>query len=88
MGAWAAVPPGQTPEQAIEALKAWVGRQVGQHGEMLNLQEDVNELRHQKDVLEYEVQKAKEAHAKVKAYLESIGLEMPARYTAHDDMPW
>ena len=88
VGAWATVLPGQTAEDALAALKVWVGGQVGQHREVLNLQQQVNELRAEHDELALSIGKARDRWRRVKQFIESIGLRMPERFMPDDDMPW
>ena len=88
VGAWAAVPVGQTPEQALEELKGWVGDQLGQHEEVAQLQTDLVRLRGEKARLESMVASAHANYDKVKAFFDRLGLPMPGPYLPDDDMPW
>lgn len=88
VGAWCAVEDGRTPEETLASLKTWVQAQVGQHQESVQLEQDVYRLRAEKLDLESQVRGAREGYERAKAFLEGMGLKVPARYTSDDDMPF
>lgn len=88
VGAWAAVQVGQTPDQALQGLRAWVDAQVGQHQVAQDIESQLYRLRHEKTALEGSVQHARANYQKAKAFVEGMGLTMPAQYVHDDEMPW
>jgi hypothetical protein len=88
VGAWAQVKAGGTPEQALDALRTWVQAQVSLHQENQALESDIFRLPTEKSGLLADVTEARKRYERVKSFIESIGLKMPERFMADDDMPW
>jgi hypothetical protein len=90
MGAWANVGVGETPEEAMADLKAWVIEQLTQFkAAKTSLEEINNQIYTRNHVLREVDEKARQAQArweKAKAFLEAIGLRIPAGF--EDDIPF
>jgi hypothetical protein len=87
-GAWANVAEGETPDEALEALKVWVGTQVVDRDQQDNLQRTVYRLEETRQNLERDITQMKARYEKAKLFVEGLGLEIPKRYFSDDDLPF
>ena len=78
VGAVAEVVDGQTPEELLAELKAWVDSMLGDHVERANLREAVSELRYQKEQLERHVSRAEQKWEAIIAFMQKLVIERPA----------
>lgn len=78
VGAVAELAPGQSPDDALLALRAWVDQQLGDDGERRDLTERVNELRWQADEHERRIARANERWTAIIGFMEKLGIERPS----------
>lgn len=76
VGATADVEEGETREEAMGQLKAWVMGQLDQRELLHDARDDVDQLRYQKQSLESEVEGLLEKFEWVKALLEKHGVSV------------
>lgn len=77
VGAMAQVGEGETPEQAVEALRQWVDAILGDAEERSELQNAISELRWKKENLERQFEMAGKRWESMMAFLERLGIERP-----------
>lgn len=87
IGADADLEPGETPEDALMVLTAWVQGQVSQYQERDRLHEDVYEKRRELERIERQMIDARQSWANMQAWLTKHGIDLPARFR-DDDMPF
>ena len=92
IGAWATVEEGQTPDESLATLIAWVEEQgqqrTGQEEEVVIARNGRPAARH---TLEREITEMRETWRKARAFLQTVGLELPRSYVSEaddSDMPF
>ena len=69
---------GETPEQALSSLRAWVDGQLGDNDEQRKVSERVTDLRWKLDDYERKIRAAETRWAAIVAFMEKLGIERPA----------
>ena len=95
IGAWATVEEGQTPDESLATLIAWVEEQgqqrTGQEEEVARGQVAIQRLESVRHTLEREITEMRETWRKARAFLQTVGLELPRSYVSEaddSDMPF
>lgn len=91
-GAWASVAEGETAEQAMEALQAWVLDRAGATQEeddrLHDLRKEYGILKREYDRLAGDIDTVRKRWGHVKAFVEALGLKMPARFANDEELPF
>jgi predicted trehalose synthase len=90
VGAWGNVDPNETPQEALELLKAWVEEQVGAVRRARTSLEDLNERIYQSNAdlrrIQGDLELAQKRWDKARSFLTALNLPLPQRY--EDDIPF
>ena len=92
VGAHAQVEEGETAEEALAKLTAWVEEQINARGkandDLENIRRSIHDLEHRKERMERETKEAGDRWRAARAFLAKVGLELPRSYVTEEDIPF
>lgn len=93
IAAWATVEEDQAPEEVLAGLRTWVDDQAGKRGglrdELSELERSIQDLQWKKRQLTDEMLNMGSLWKRQRAFLEKLGLDLPASIVGpDDDMPF
>jgi hypothetical protein len=93
IAAWATVEEGQVPEEVLQGLRTWVDEQAGKRSglrdDVSELERSIQDLQWKKRQLMGEVLDMGSLWKRQRAFLEKLGLDLPASIVGpDDDMPF
>lgn len=95
LSAWATVEEGETPEEALAKVTAFIEAQAGtrqqQESQVEQTAAKLNRMESDKHQMEREIKEMRDTWRKARAFIKAVGLELPRSYvndTDDDGMPF